>query len=165
MRSFPGGRRSSGRSQLFACPSTKMGRRIGDPMRIAQISPLTEAVPPKLYGGTERVISWLTEELVGLGHDVTLFASAIPAPRRGLRRSGRARCASTVRSAIPIACISRCLSRCAGGLRILTSCISIWTTSHFPCSRDNPHRSLRHYMDASIYPSISRHSRRSRQCR
>jgi glycosyltransferase involved in cell wall biosynthesis len=44
-------------------------------MRIAQISPLTEAVPPKLYGGTERVISWLTEELIALGHDVTLFAS------------------------------------------------------------------------------------------
>jgi glycosyltransferase involved in cell wall biosynthesis len=44
-------------------------------MRIAQISPLTEAVPPKLYGGTERVISWLTEELVAFGHDVTLFAS------------------------------------------------------------------------------------------
>ncbi|UTD29853.1 glycosyltransferase family 4 protein [Bradyrhizobium sp. WD16] len=44
-------------------------------MRIAQISPLTEAVPPKLYGGTERVISWLTDELVALGHDVSLFAS------------------------------------------------------------------------------------------
>jgi glycosyltransferase involved in cell wall biosynthesis len=44
-------------------------------MRIAQVSPLTEAVPPKLYGGTERVISWLTEELVELGHEVTLFAS------------------------------------------------------------------------------------------
>ena len=44
-------------------------------MRIAQVSPLTEAVPPKLYGGTERVISWLTEELVAMGHDVTLFAS------------------------------------------------------------------------------------------
>jgi glycosyltransferase involved in cell wall biosynthesis len=44
-------------------------------LRIAQISPLTEAVPPKLYGGTERVISWLTEELVALGHQVTLFAS------------------------------------------------------------------------------------------
>ena len=44
-------------------------------MRIAQIAPLTEAVPPKLYGGTERVIHWLTEELVALGHDVTLFAS------------------------------------------------------------------------------------------
>jgi glycosyltransferase involved in cell wall biosynthesis len=44
-------------------------------MRIAQIAPLTEAVPPKLYGGTERVISWLTEALVEAGHDVTLFAS------------------------------------------------------------------------------------------
>jgi glycosyltransferase involved in cell wall biosynthesis len=44
-------------------------------MRIAQVAPLTEAVPPKLYGGTERVVYWLTEELVALGHDVTLFAS------------------------------------------------------------------------------------------
>ena len=44
-------------------------------MRIAQIAPLTEAVPPKLYGGTERVVYWLIEELVALGHDVTLFAS------------------------------------------------------------------------------------------
>ena len=44
-------------------------------MRIAQIAPLTEAIPPKLYGGTERVISWLTEELVALGHEVALFAS------------------------------------------------------------------------------------------
>src|SRR5712672_1102614 len=44
-------------------------------MRIAQVAPLTEAVPPKLYGGTERVVCWLTEELVALGHDVTLFAS------------------------------------------------------------------------------------------
>jgi glycosyltransferase involved in cell wall biosynthesis len=44
-------------------------------MRIAQIAPLAESVPPKLYGGTERVVSWLTEELVAQGHDVTLFAS------------------------------------------------------------------------------------------
>ena len=44
-------------------------------MRIAQISPLFEAVPPKLYGGTERVVFSLTEELVAMGHDVTLFAS------------------------------------------------------------------------------------------
>ncbi len=44
-------------------------------MRIAQVAPLTEAVPPKLYGGTERVVHWLTEELVALGHDVNLFAS------------------------------------------------------------------------------------------
>ena len=45
-------------------------------MKIAQIAPLIESVPPKLYGGTERIVSYLTEELVGLGHDVTLFASA-----------------------------------------------------------------------------------------
>jgi glycosyltransferase involved in cell wall biosynthesis len=44
-------------------------------MRIAQIAPLAESVPPKLYGGTERVVHWLTEELVAQGHDVTLFAS------------------------------------------------------------------------------------------
>lgn len=44
-------------------------------MRIAQVAPLYESVPPKLYGGTERVVSFLTEELVRLGHDVTLFAS------------------------------------------------------------------------------------------
>src|SRR6201996_1329616 len=44
-------------------------------MRIAQIAPLTESVPPRTYGGTERVVSFLTEELVALGHEVTLFAS------------------------------------------------------------------------------------------
>ena len=44
-------------------------------MKIAQIAPLMESVPPRLYGGTERVVSHLTEELVRLGHDVTLFAS------------------------------------------------------------------------------------------
>jgi len=44
-------------------------------MRIAQIAPLYESVPPQLYGGTERVVSYLTEELVAQGHDVTLFAS------------------------------------------------------------------------------------------
>ena len=44
-------------------------------MRIAQIAPLYESVPPKFYGGTERVVSYLTEELVRQGHEVTLFAS------------------------------------------------------------------------------------------
>ena len=44
-------------------------------MRIAQVAPLWESVPPKLYGGTERIVSYLPEELVRLGHDVTLFAS------------------------------------------------------------------------------------------
>jgi len=45
-------------------------------MRIAQVAPLSESVPPKLYGGTERVVSFLTDQLVDLGHEVTLFASA-----------------------------------------------------------------------------------------
>ncbi|MBN9491711.1 MAG: glycosyltransferase family 4 protein [Alphaproteobacteria bacterium] len=44
-------------------------------MKIAQIAPLGESVPPRLYGGTERVVSYLTEELIRQGHDVTLFAS------------------------------------------------------------------------------------------
>ena len=62
-------------------------------MRIAQVAPLYESVPPKLYGGTERVVSWLTEELVRLGHEVTLFASGdslttarlVPACKKALR--------------------------------------------------------------------------------
>ena len=53
-------------------------------MRIAQVAPLAESVPPRLYGGTERVVSWLTEELVDRGHDVTLFASADSATRATL---------------------------------------------------------------------------------
>lgn len=65
-------------------------------MRIAQVAPLAEAVPPKLYGGTERVVSWLTEELVAQGHDVTLFASGdsqtsatlVPCVPQGLRLAG-----------------------------------------------------------------------------
>jgi glycosyltransferase involved in cell wall biosynthesis len=62
-------------------------------MRIAQVAPLYESVPPTLYGGTERVVSWLTEELVRLGHEVTLFASGdslttarlVPGCKRALR--------------------------------------------------------------------------------
>jgi glycosyltransferase involved in cell wall biosynthesis len=62
-------------------------------MRIAHVAPLYESVPPKLYGGTERIISYLTEALVELGHDVTLFASGdttssaklVPCRERALR--------------------------------------------------------------------------------
>jgi glycosyltransferase involved in cell wall biosynthesis len=66
---------------LFLAGGTQGDRRQlydhekGHSMHIAQIAPLTEAIPPKLYGGTERVVSWLTEELIALGHEVTLFAS------------------------------------------------------------------------------------------
>jgi glycosyltransferase involved in cell wall biosynthesis len=54
-------------------------------LRIAQIAPLYESVPPQYYGGTERVVSYLTEELVELGHDVTLFASGDSVTRAELR--------------------------------------------------------------------------------
>jgi glycosyltransferase involved in cell wall biosynthesis len=64
-------------------------------MRVAQVAPLAESVPPKLYGGTERVVSWLADGLVALGHEVTLFASGdsrtkaklVPAWPRALRLS------------------------------------------------------------------------------
>lgn len=68
-------------------------------MRIAQIAPLIESVPPKLYGGTERIVSYLTEELVAQGHDVTLFASGdsessarfVPCVPRALRLNSKVR--------------------------------------------------------------------------
>ena len=53
-------------------------------MRIAQVAPLAESVPPKLYGGTERVVAWLSDALVELGHHVTLFASGDSATRATL---------------------------------------------------------------------------------
>jgi glycosyltransferase involved in cell wall biosynthesis len=66
---------------------------IRQPLRIAQVAPLFESVPPKLYGGTERVVSYLTEDLVRQGHEVTLFASGdsvtaaqlVPVCERALR--------------------------------------------------------------------------------
>src|SRR5687768_16473170 len=69
------------------------------PMRIAQIAPLIESVPPRLYGWTERVVSVLTDELVRLGHDVTLFASGdsrtaatlVPVTPEALRLRGTCR--------------------------------------------------------------------------
>jgi glycosyltransferase involved in cell wall biosynthesis len=67
-------------------------------MRIAQVAPLIESVPPKHYGGTERIVSYLTEELVRAGHHVTLFASGdsvtsaelVPVCRRSFRQNKRA---------------------------------------------------------------------------
>ena len=68
-------------------------------MRIAQVAPLVESVPPKHYGGTERIVAYLTEELVRLGHKVTLFASGdsvtsaelVPVCRRAFRQNKRAK--------------------------------------------------------------------------
>src|SRR5262249_10454026 len=65
-------------------------------MKIAQIAPLMESVPPRLYGGSERIASYLTDELVAQGHEVTLFASAdsvtsarlVPCCAQSLRLTG-----------------------------------------------------------------------------
>jgi glycosyltransferase involved in cell wall biosynthesis len=71
-------------------------------MRIAQVAPLFESVPPKLYGGTERVVSWLTEDLVCAGHEVTLFASGDSLTQ------------------------ARLVSTCPEALRLNQSCVDPW---------------------------------------
>jgi glycosyltransferase involved in cell wall biosynthesis len=80
-------------------PATDSYLEVVSQMRIAQVAPLFESVPPRLYGGTERVVSALTEELVSRGHDVTLFASGdsvttsalTPCSKRSLRLDGTVR--------------------------------------------------------------------------
>jgi glycosyltransferase involved in cell wall biosynthesis len=75
-----------------------MGEEWGNRLRIAQVAPLVESVPPKHYGGTERIVAYLSEELVRLGHKVTLFASGdsvtsaelVPVCRRSFRQNKRA---------------------------------------------------------------------------
>src|SRR5262245_37145465 len=66
-----------GRAEPFAPQYVPVRTHPGgeENMKIAQIAPLMESVPPRLYGGSERIASYLTDELVRLGHDVTLFAS------------------------------------------------------------------------------------------
>ena len=70
-------------------------------MPIAQVPPLYESVPPKLYGGTKHVVSYLTEELIRQGHEVTLFASADSKTKADLRRlCGRALALKAIKSSI-----------------------------------------------------------------
>ena len=89
--------------------STNSGLRMSrQRLRIAQIAPLFESVPPKLYGGTERVVSYITEELVRRGHEVTLFASGdsqtraklAPGCERALRLLGRPELGSSLQLAM-----------------------------------------------------------------
>jgi glycosyltransferase involved in cell wall biosynthesis len=83
-------------------------------MRIAQIAPLAESVPPKFYGGTERVVAWLVDELVELGHAVTLFASGDSRTRGSLHpvwpralRLGRQRTDPMAATALLLEAISK----------------------------------------------------------
>jgi glycosyltransferase involved in cell wall biosynthesis len=111
-------------------------------MKIAQIAPLIESVPPRLYGGTERIVSYLTEELVAQGHDVTLFASAdsvtsahlVPCCEQALRLN------PDVRDPIPYCMIMLDkLRRLASRFDILHFHIDQF---HFPIFHDRPQRAL-----------------------
>ena len=111
-------------------------------MRIAQIAPLIESVPPQLYGGTERIVSFLTEELVAQGHDVTLFASGdsetdaklVPCCERALRLD------TAVRDVIPYYMIMLDkVRRQAADFDVLHFHIDQF---HFPLFADISHRTL-----------------------
>jgi glycosyltransferase involved in cell wall biosynthesis len=111
-------------------------------MKIAQIAPLVESVPPTLYGGTERVVSWLTEELVNQGHDVTLFASGdsqtqarlVPVVERALRLDDR------VRDCLPYNFIM--LDQVAALSREFDILHFHIDFMHYPMFRDVPNRTL-----------------------
>ena len=103
-------------------------------MRIAQIAPLIESVPPRLYGGTERIVSYLTEELVRQGHEVSLFASG-----DSLTSAELVSCSEQALRLEPgfgIRCPTTwsCSIGCAGGRPNSTSCTSISTTCISRCS-------------------------------
>jgi glycosyltransferase involved in cell wall biosynthesis len=128
-------------------------------MRIAQISPLAEAVPPKLYGGTERVVSYLTEEFVRQGHEVTLFASGdsvtsaelVPIVPKALRLDPR------VRDFTPYTCmLLDHVMRRAHEFDVLHFHIEVL---HFPCFRQLASRTvttLHGRMDLPDHPMFYR---------
>ena len=131
-------------------------------MHIAQIAPLTEAIPPKLYGGTERVVSWLTEELIALGHEVTLFASGDSETSarleavwpRALRLDGSVRDPN----ALHMMMLERVYQRASD----FDFCISISTIIRSRCFPGRRRRSSPRCTAGSICPSISRCSILSR---
>ena len=111
-------------------------------MKIAQIAPLAERCPPRLYGGTERVVSFLTEELVEQGHDVTLFASGdfitaaelVPCSKQALRLD------PTVRDTLPhLMVMLEKVARCADEFDVLHFHIELL---HGSMVRDYAHRTL-----------------------
>ena len=114
------------------------------PLRIALVAPLYESVPPRLYGGTERVVAYLADALVELGHDVTLFASGDARTRATLSRCrDAARSASTRRRSSPTSPrTSRCCTTCAVAPASSTSCTSTSTSCTSRCSRQQAARTV-----------------------
>ncbi|HEU6447617.1 MAG TPA: glycosyltransferase family 4 protein [Verrucomicrobiae bacterium] len=109
-------------------------------MKIAQVAPLHESVPPKFYGGTERVVSYLTEALVETGHDVTLFASGDSVTRAELRPCCRGALRLDRQSVDPMAdhvYLAECVFQEAGEFDIVHSHIDyigfpLWRRMHTP---------------------------------
>jgi glycosyltransferase involved in cell wall biosynthesis len=116
-------------NNIVGSPSSKR-------LRIAQIAPLYESVPPKLYGGTERVVSYITEELVRRGHDVTLFAAGdsetratlAPGCEKALRLLGK----PEIGASLQLAMLSEIFKSAHERFDIIHSHIDYWT---FPFSR------------------------------
>ena len=115
-------------------------------MRIAQVSPLYESVPPKLYGGTERVVSYLTEELVDLGPRRDAVRQRRLGHRRRLVAARRARCGCDESCETRWRTTCACWSRSSRAPTSSTSSIFTSTTSHFPMSRARgvPHLATMH---------------------
>ncbi len=98
-------------------------------MKIAQVAPLRESIPPQRYGGTERIVSYLTEELVRLGHDVTLFATGDSSTSAKLS----AACPASLRSNRTISCpeaplflhLERAFGTHAGGFDLIHSHVDL----------------------------------------
>jgi glycosyltransferase involved in cell wall biosynthesis len=107
------------------------GGASGRPLRIAQIAPLYESVPPKLYGGTERVVSYITEELVRRGHEVTLFAAGnsetraelVPGCERALRLLGK----PELGSSLQLAMLAEVFETARANFDIVHSHIDYWS--------------------------------------
>lgn len=104
-------------------------------MKIAQIAPLAERVPPKLYGGTERIVHCLTEELVRLGHDVTLLPAAIRLQVPSWCPVATSRSGSIRECKISFPITSRCWKRSAAARLNSTFCISISNSCISPDQR------------------------------
>lgn len=122
---------------MMECATNAQDRlNVNDKLRIAQLAPLHESVPPKLYGGTERVVSYITEELVRRGHEVTLFASGdsqtsaqlVPGCEEGLRMRGHPDVAADLQAAITATAYAQGLNR----FDIVHSHVGYWA---FPFAR------------------------------
>jgi glycosyltransferase involved in cell wall biosynthesis len=135
-------------------------------MRIAQVAPLMESIPPRLYGGTERVVSYLTEDLVAQGHQLTLFASGdsitaanlVPCCTQALRLD------VAVSDVVPyyMLMLDKMRSR-AAAFDVLHFHIDHF---HFPTFRHLPIPSLTTYcMGARITATVCRFLPASRTCR